>query len=161
MYTAFCSLVFVILASLMMSIGSVITYYDGIKAFGLTIEPNLSNYPIYKISYAVIKHASSNNNSKTDGFLNVVVLVNKGNKSSSDFTINIHSNNPIPSSFSGSSSGTSVRIGMGMYSVSEVPLKNYTPHYSSDCFGGIMSNTTKKCIIINTYLNSSSFDNYK
>jgi hypothetical protein len=144
----------------MLNIGSVIIYYDK-KALGVMVEPTLSKYSIYKFSYVVIKSPSSTNNNKTDGFLNVVVLVNNGNKSSSDFTINVHSNNPNPSSFFGNSSGTNVRLGMGMYSVSEVPLKNYIQHYSPDCFGGIMSNITKKCVITNIYSNLSSFDNHK
>ena len=160
MYTAICYLAIVLLTSLMLNIGSVIIYYDK-KALGVMVEPTLSKYSIYKFSYVVIKNPSSTNNNKTDGFLNVVVLVNNGNKSSSDFTINVHSNNPNPSSFFGNSSGTNVRLGMGMYSVSEVPLKNYVQHYSPDCFGGIMSTIAKKCIITNIYSNSSSFDNYK
>jgi hypothetical protein len=160
MCTAICYLAIVLLTSLLVNIDNVIIYYDK-KAFGLMTEPNLAKYPVYKLSYAVIKNPSSTNNSKIDGFLNVVVLVNNGNKSSYDFTINVHSNNPNPSSFFGNSSGTNVRLGMGMYSVSEVPLKNYIQHYSPDCFGGIMSTIAKKCIITNIYSNSSSFDNYK
>jgi hypothetical protein len=102
----------------------------------------------------------STNNSSVEGLLNVVVLVDNkgvGNKSASDFNITVHANNPNSSSFLGRISGTNVKLGMGMYSISENHLKDYVPYYSSDCFGGIMSNLVKKCTITNIYSNVSSY----
>ncbi|MGN6707736.1 MAG: hypothetical protein ACTHKF_00110, partial [Candidatus Nitrosocosmicus sp.] len=115
---------------------------------GLPVSVDLQN----KVANFTTKNPlySSTNSSSIEGLLNVVVLVDNrgiGNKSSSDFNITVHANNPNPSSFSGRISGTNIKLGMGMYSISENYLKDYVPNYSSDCFGGIMSNLIKKCII--------------
>src|SRR5207302_6351663 len=53
-------------------------------------------------------------------FLNVITKVdnsNGGTKKASDFTITVSGNGPSPSTFSGSSSGTSVRLSSGSYEV--------------------------------------------
>ena len=102
------------------------------------------------------KSLSINNNVK--GTLIVKIMVNNkdgGNKSSQDFKVNIHANDPIPSSFNGNSSGTIVKLGMGMYSITESSFPGYISNYSSDCFGGIMSTGNKECIIINTHDDTS------
>ncbi len=102
--------------------------------------------------------AFSINSSSAKGLLVVKVIVNNndiGNKTS-DFKINIHANDPIPISFIGNSNGTNVKLGMGMYSVSQSTFPGYVTTYSSDCFGGIMAVVTKACIITNNYDNSSS-----
>ncbi len=99
------------------------------------------------------------NSSSVKGLMVVKVIVNDkdiGNKTSSDFKINIHANDPIPISFIGNSSGTNVKLGMGMYSVSQSTFPGYVTTYSSDCFGGIMAVETKICTITNNYDNSSS-----
>ncbi len=85
-----------------------------------------------------------------------VIVKNKdmGNKTS-DFKVNIHANDPTPVSFIGDSSGTNVKLGMGMYSVSQSTFPGYVTTYSSDCFGGIMDVVTKICTITNNYDNSS------
>ena len=83
--------------------------------------------------------------------INKVVNEGGGNKKASDFTINVHGNDPLPSSFSGSSSGTPVMLHMGMYSVTEKGSPGYNSTLSDDCSGGMMSAETKKCIITNTY----------
>ncbi len=103
--------------------------------------------------------AFSINSSSAKGLLVVKVIVNNediGNKTSSDFNINIHANDPIPISFIGNSNGTNVKLGMGMYSVSQSTFPGYVTTYSSDCFGGIMAVVTKICTITNNYDNSSS-----
>lgn len=103
--------------------------------------------------------AFSINGSSAKGLLVVKVIVNNkdmGDKTSSDFNINIHANDPIPTSFIGNSNGTNVKLGMGMYSVSQSSFPGYITTYSSDCFGGIMDVVTKICTITNNYDNSSS-----
>jgi hypothetical protein len=98
-------------------------------------------------------------NTKTKGLLIVKIIVNNkdtGNKTSFDFVIKIHANDPIPASFHGSSNGTTVNLGMGMYSVSQSFVPGYYTIYSSECFGGIMSIETKKCVITNVYDNAST-----
>ncbi len=106
-----------------------------------------------------ILYSVNNIDTKVKGVLNVIITVdnkNIGNKTPSDFIIIVHANDPSPSSFSGNAFGTKVKLGMGMYSVSESSNREYVSKYSSDCFGGIMSATVKKCIITNIYTNTSS-----
>jgi Prealbumin-like fold domain len=74
-----------------------------------------------------------------------------GNKKPSDFTITIHGNDPSPSSFAGNSSGTLVKLHMGMYSVTENVLSGYNSTSSDDCSGGMMSVEAKNCTITNIY----------
>ena len=102
--------------------------------------------------------AFSVNGSGVKGLLVVKVIVNNkdmGNKTPSDFSIDIHANDPVPISFIGNSNGTNVKLGMGMYSVSQSTFPGYVTTYSSDCFGGIMAAVTKMCVITNDYGNSS------
>ena len=80
-----------------------------------------------------------------------VVNEGGGNKKPSDFTITVHGNNPSPSSFQGSSSGTAVKLQMGMYSVTQIKPSGYNSTSSGDCSGGMMSAETKKCTITNIY----------
>ena len=96
--------------------------------------------------------SSDNNDSK--GWLMVKITVKNegvGNKKPSDFTINIHGNDPSIASFPGSSSGTEIKLGMGMYSVSQSRIPGYISSFSADCFGGIMSVESRNCVITNTY----------
>jgi hypothetical protein len=74
-----------------------------------------------------------------------------GTKKPSDFTINIHANDPVPSSFPGNSSGTRVQLHMGMFSVTEKRPPSYNLTLSGDCSGGMMSVETKNCNITNFY----------
>ena len=74
-----------------------------------------------------------------------------GDKKPSDFTITIHGNDPSPNSFPGNSSGTPVKLYMGMYSVTETGPAGYNTSWSDDCSGGMMSSETKKCTITNMY----------
>jgi YVTN family beta-propeller protein len=75
-----------------------------------------------------------------------------GTKSPSDFIITINGNNPTPSSFRGSSSGTTVELSKGKYEVTESgSIANYNSTLSNECSGTIKVGETKKCTIINTY----------
>jgi hypothetical protein len=89
------------------------------------------------------------------GTLIVTTKVNNeggGSSKPSDFTINVHGNNPSTSSFPGNSSGTAVKLDMGMYSVTESGPSNYNSNSSMDCAGAVMSVETIKCEITNTYI---------
>ena len=77
-----------------------------------------------------------------------------GRNFSSDFTVNIHANDPIPDTFKGNASGTTVKLSMGMYSVTISSIPNYNSSFSSDCNGGIMKVETKDCNIVMTYIKS-------
>ena len=91
---------------------------------------------------------------------NVIDLNNhKSNTKPSDFTITVHGNSPSPSSFQGSSSGTAVKLQMGMYSVTEQGPSGYKSTRSGDCSGGMMSVETKTCKITNTYTNKAVMSN--
>jgi YVTN family beta-propeller protein len=73
-----------------------------------------------------------------------------GNKKPSDFTITITGNDPSPSSFSGSSSGTSVTLRPGSYKVIETERPSgYTTRYSSGCSGTLDAGQTEDCTITN------------
>jgi hypothetical protein len=96
----------------------------------------------------------SSDRNESKGWLMVKITVNNegvGNKKPSDFIINIHANNPSIASFPGSSSGTEIKLGMGMYSVSQSRIPGYISSFSADCFGGIMSVESRNCVITNTY----------
>jgi hypothetical protein len=80
-----------------------------------------------------------------------VVNEGGGNNKPSDFTITVHGNNPSPSSFPGSPSGTAVKLQMGMYSVTQTGPSGYNSALSGDCSGGMMSVETKNCTITNIY----------
>jgi len=102
-------------------------------------------------------------NNKMQGTLIVTKkVINEGDgnsKQPSDFTIKIHGNNPSPSLFPGNSSGTSVKLDMGMYSVTESGPSGYNSTSSMDCSGAVMSVETVKCDITNTYVKRSADDN--
>jgi hypothetical protein len=87
-------------------------------------------------------------------FLNVITKVdntNGGTKNPSDFTITIHGNSPSPKSFSGSSSGTSVRLRSGNYEVAASSIPDYRTSYSSGCSGTANGGVPIKCTITNQY----------
>jgi hypothetical protein len=102
-------------------------------------------------------------NNKVQGTLIVTKkVINEGggnSKQPSDFTIKIHGNNPSPSLFPGNSSGTIVKLDMGMYSVTESGPSDYNSTSSMDCSGAIMSVEAVKCDITNTYVKRSAGDN--
>ena len=74
-----------------------------------------------------------------------------GTKSPSDFIITINGNNPTPSSFAGSSSGTTITLKPGSYSVTETGPPGYTADYSDGCNGSVKAGTINKCTITNTF----------
>jgi hypothetical protein len=71
--------------------------------------------------------------------------------------MHVNGNNPSPTDFPGSESGTNVAIGQGPYAVTESnPVQNnpgfgYFASYSSDCVGTINDGETKTCIVTNTF----------
>jgi hypothetical protein len=88
-----------------------------------------------------------------------VINEDGGNSKPSDFTIKVHGNNPMPSSFPGNSSGTMVKLDMGMYSVTESGPSGYNSTSSMDCSGAVMSVEIMKCDITNTYVKPIATDN--
>lgn len=86
---------------------------------------------------------------KVHGTLVVTVKIvnNPAQLASSDIKVTIHGNDPMPSSFRGNLSGTSVKLHMGMYSTTATGPTGYSPVFSGDCSGGMMSIETKKCVI--------------
>ena len=151
-------------------LGIMLPSFTILNTYGIPHIVILKNYPVFASSNSSNmskKNESSSSNSienstlskidsnKMKGLLLVKVLVNNkniGNKSPSNFTIKIHANDPSIVSFTGNSSGTNVKLGMGMYSVSESPIRGFFTLYSADCFGGMMvAFGVKHCIITNTY----------
>jgi hypothetical protein len=94
-------------------------------------------------------------NNTVQGTLVVTTKVNNeggGSSQPSDFTIKVHGNNPSNSSFPGNSSGTIIKLDMGMYSVTASGPPFYNSTSSMDCSGAVMSAETIKCEISNTYV---------
>jgi NHL repeat len=76
----------------------------------------------------------------------------------SDFTMHVTGNNPDPSSFAGSSSGTTVTLDPGNYHVIEedIPVTHIQlkliQHFSADCTGSItIPDESKSCNVVNEY----------
>jgi hypothetical protein len=76
---------------------------------------------------------------------------------SSDFTVSVNGNQQSPDTFSGSESGTDVKLGFGNYQVTEdVPDNSNTGeghmsiHFSQDCSGIMHNSEDKTCTITNT-----------
>jgi prealbumin domain-containing protein len=87
-------------------------------------------------------------------FLSVITKVdntNGGTKKPSDFTISVYGNSPSPKSFSGSSSGTSVKLMSGSYKVTTSSIPDYKTSYSSSCSGTASGGVPIKCTITNQY----------
>jgi hypothetical protein len=80
-------------------------------------------------------------------------------KKPSDFILTIHGNDPSPSSFLGNSSGTHVKLHMGMYSTSVSGPSGYNSTFSGDCSGGMMAVETKECTITNSVHSNSVTNN--
>lgn len=94
-------------------------------------------------------------NKTVQGTLIVTTKVNNeggGSSQPSDFTIKVHGNNPSNSSFPGNSSGTIIKLDMGMYSVTASGPPFYNSTSSMDCSGAVMSAETIKCEISNSYV---------
>jgi hypothetical protein len=76
----------------------------------------------------------------------------------SDFEITVSGNNPSPSSFKGSATGTEVTLGSGQYTVSESGPTGYITSFLGDCVqdsptsasGNINAGETQDCDVVNT-----------
>lgn len=104
---------------------------------------------------AQAKATAAATNNTVQGTLVVTTKVNNeggGSSQPSDFTIKVHGNNPSNSSFPGNSSGTIIKLDMGMYSVTASGPPFYNLTSSMDCSGAVMSAETIKCEISNTYV---------
>ncbi len=104
---------------------------------------------------AQAKATAAATNNTVQGTLVVTTKVNNeggGSSQPSDFTIKVHGNNPSNSSFPGNSSGTIIKLDMGMYSVTASGPPFYNSTTSIDCSGAVMSAETIKCEISNTYV---------
>ena len=104
---------------------------------------------------AQFKATAAATNNTVQGTLVVTTKVNNegdGSSQPSDFTIKVHGNNPSNSSFPGNSSGTIIKLDMGMYSVTASGPPFYNSTSSMDCSGAVMSAETIKCVISNTYV---------
>ena len=103
---------------------------------------------------AQAKATTAATNNTVQGTLVVTTKVNNeggGSSQPSDFTIKVHGNNPSNSSFPGNSSGTIIKLDMGMYSVTASGPPFYNSTSSMDCSGAVMSAETIKCVISSTY----------
>ncbi|HYZ58865.1 MAG TPA: beta-propeller fold lactonase family protein [Nitrososphaeraceae archaeon] len=105
-------------------------------------------------SFVPTSNGGSNNASQPGTLLVTKQVINEGGGEAepSDFTITVDGNNPTPSSFDGSSSGTSIQLFEGRYQVTESgPNTNYSSTLSKECSGNIREGESKRCTITNTY----------
>ncbi len=89
----------------------------------------------------------------TTGLLTVYVQVsNQGgyNYTPGNFTVSVTGQNPSPSSFQGSQSGTLVSLNPGSYSVSVADQYGYSASYSTGCNNTIAAGGTHTCVITMT-----------
>ena len=96
-----------------------------------------STCQIEKANLTVYKHVDN-----TDG----------GNKTASDFTINVSGTNVSNPSFLGNESGTSITLDAGSYSVTENSITGYTLNTTGNCSGTIAAGETKTCTLNNVGL---------
>ena len=89
----------------------------------------------------------------TTGTLHVIKHVvndSGGSASAANFTLSVSGTSPSPASFPGAESlGTTVTLGAGSYSVSEIGPSGYTSSFSADCSGTIAAGETKTCTVTN------------
>jgi len=144
---------------------SVVTW----NCFGSELDSKLKNDTPYGAHFSITNQSdleskrSTNNLTSTltteqnKGVLIVKVTTLNGEhgmNTSSDFTVNIHANDPAPDTFKGNTSGTVVKLSMGMYSVTISSTPHYNSSFSNDCNGGIMKVETKYCNIVIAYSKS-------
>jgi Prealbumin-like fold domain len=152
-------------------VGILLSYAHGTSFFSSATENNRYNFLNYVngeeleareidnnpiVSYSRI--SLTNSSDRIEGTLMVtkkVINENGGTSVPSDFTINVHGNNAKPTSFPGNSSGTVVKLEMGMYSVTESGPSDYNLTSSMDCSGAVMSVEILRCDLTNTYINNS------
>jgi len=67
----------------------------------------------------------------------------------SAFIITVSGNSLSPGTFFGSSSGTTVTLKPGAYSVSASRFSGYTTGYSSECYGIARGGVSMKCTVTN------------
>ena len=92
----------------------------------------------------------------------IVNVVNNGGgtATSSDFNVVVTGNNPDPSHFLGSSSGTGVKLGKGTYGVAEQnSVADYSVSYSNDC-SGTMANGDSKTSASDRYVCAGNSDRF-
>ena len=73
-----------------------------------------------------------------------------GDKQAADFTMHVNGNDPSPSTFKGSESGTDVTIGEGPYNVTFDSVSGYVliENGGDGCDGLIIGGQTKICHLI-------------
>src|ERR687889_163210 len=95
-------------------------------------KSSLSSFPSSSASTSDSSNETSNDKSQVGTLVVTKQVINDGGgtKSPSDFIITINGNNPTPSSFRGSSSGTTVELSKGKYEVTESgSIANYIRPY--------------------------------
>ena len=89
-----------------------------------------------------------------DKFASLTIIKNvvnddDGTNVPSDFTMIISAQNPSNNNFPGSSTGTTITIDAGDYSVSETGPGDYTASFSPECSGTAAADATLTCTITN------------
>jgi hypothetical protein len=161
---AICALIVIFIASIMethySNLPSSAKALDNLSALSYKEQgeeiKELSNITNIQLAKNNISYVAATNNHSQGMLIVIKKVINEGggNSRPSDFLIKIHGNNASPSSFQGNSSGTIVKLDMGMYSVTESGPSGYNATSSMDCSGAVMSVGVKHCYITNTYIKS-------
>ncbi len=127
-------------------------YYGVNEYWNPAYETNYSQDCNGLIDLGDDKTCTVTNNDRPKAQLTVIKDVtndNGGTAVSSDFTIYVNGNNPSPSIFQGSETGTNVTLFEGYYDVGENLRPDYAASYSGDCNGYIRPGETRTCTITN------------
>lgn len=117
----------------------------------ISSEPNMDMLDSITVDSGRVTTCTVTNSKRTAQLIvrKIVVNDNGGTLDSDDFTINVTGNQAAPSNFLGSSSGTTVTLMDGAYSVTEVEDLGYQASYSTECSGAIAAGETRVCTITN------------
>lgn len=134
---------------------AILTVIKEVECIGTIILPTpFSNSLSPESNNQLVSSANNNSMSANQQIPSTPPTFTCPSPSSSAFTIHVEGNNPSPSSFPGSSVGTTVILGEGEYSVTETtptppPGNEIIGHLSPDCSGSISLGESKTCIITN------------
>jgi hypothetical protein len=138
---------------------ALLTVIKEVKCIGTIILPQPSPLSLSPESNNQLVSSVSNNSMSANQFMQLPpsttcsIFVNNL-PPPSQFTIHVEGNDPSPSSFPGSAAGTTVILGEGEYSVTEIiptpPSGNeIIGNLSPDCSGSISLGESKTCKITN------------
>lgn len=141
--------------------GNILSQTDIAMRSGATLDGRaLAQTQVTLIANTITIPADSVPVDPLPGTLHVIKRVinnNDGDKTASDFTINVTGTNVSDSSFPGEEDpGTTITLDAGTYSVDENADADYTKSLSDDCSGTIVAGEDLTCTVTNNDIRTSS-----